>query len=127
MIADENIHQEANLILEQPSVRCIGTVVPYSKPTLTLTPGDAQMSLAWGKVTGCSGYRVWGDSKPIVQTSNTYMIADESVLTDDDATTLLDTGLTQNTRYFYKVAAIDSGEVEGEPSDSKSDVATTAA
>ena len=67
-------------------------------PSLTsATPGNGEVSLEWGAVTGATGYRVYYD-----EAGKAQLVADVGNLL-----TYTDTGLTNGQEYCYKVAAYD--------------------
>lgn len=81
---------------------------------LTATPGDTQVTLAWSAVQGATGYRVFRSTTSGGQSS--------TPLTTVNTPTFVNTGLTNNTTYYYKVAAFSatgqgpmSAEVSGKP------------
>jgi fibronectin type 3 domain-containing protein len=78
-----------------------GTSPPPAPTGLTATAGNAQVSLSWTASTGATSYNVYrgtsagGESPTPIATSVT-------------ATSYLNTGLTNGTTYYYKVAAVNS-------------------
>jgi fibronectin type 3 domain-containing protein len=75
---------------------------PPAAPTgLTATAGNASVSLSWTAVTGATGYNIYrgttagGEGTTAVTTVST--------------TSFTDSGLTNGTTYYYKVAAVNSG------------------
>jgi alpha-tubulin suppressor-like RCC1 family protein/fibronectin type 3 domain-containing protein len=87
-----------------PSAQAGATpIAPPAAPTgLAAVPGNAQVSLSWNAVSGATGY--------IVQRSTTSGggYADFPGNTTAE-TTLVNTGLTNGTPYYYKVAATNAG------------------
>ncbi len=76
---------------------------PQGAPTgLTATPGNALVTLKWTAVTGVTGYNVYRGVA-----SNGEAAA--PVVTNLNAVTFSNTGLTNGTTYFYKVAAVNAG------------------
>lgn len=75
---------------------------PTAAPTnLTATPGDTTITLSWGAVQGATGYRIFRGTTSNGQSS--------TPLATVNGTTFTNTGLTNGTAYFYKVAAINAG------------------
>jgi len=84
-----------------------GPVAPPAPSNLSAMPGDQQVVLAWGASTGASSYNLYrgtsagGESATPLRTGIT-------------ALTVTDTGLTNGTRYYYKVAAVSAGGTSGQ-------------
>ena len=78
------------------------TATTLSAPTnFSVTAGDSKVTLDWDKVSGASSYTVyWGTSTGISSSS----IAITSISTDN----YTHSSLTNDTTYYYKVAAVDS-------------------
>ena len=81
-----------------------GTTVPAAPTGLTATAGNAQVSLAWSASSGATSYNLYR------ATSAGAEALYKSGLT---ATTYADTGLTNGTTYYYKVAAVNSAGTSG--------------
>ncbi|SHH83886.1 hypothetical protein SAMN02745823_01126 [Sporobacter termitidis DSM 10068] len=75
-----------------------------SFPTLTATPGDAQVILNWTSVPDAASYNVYRSTTP----GGPYT----QVAADVTGTTYTDTGLTNGTAYYYVVTAVDSSGAE---------------
>jgi hypothetical protein len=76
-----------------------GTPTAPSIPTnLVATRGDRQITLNWSAVAGATSYRVYRTLTSGAQTT-TY--------TSTQSPSLLDTGLTNGTTYFYRVSAVN--------------------
>ena len=79
-----------------------------SAPTgLAATAGNAQVSLTWAASSGASGYHV---KRSIVSGAETQISAPTS-------NSYTDTGLTNGTKYFYVVSAVNSGGESGNSSE----------
>ncbi len=77
-------------------------VAPPTAPTgLTVTPGNAQITLTWSAVSGASSYTVSRST-----TSGGPYTAVQSGVT---ATTYTNTGLTNGTTYYFVVSATNAG------------------
>ena len=78
------------------------TATTLSAPTnFSVTAGDSKVTLAWVAVSGASSYTVyWGTSTGISSSST----AITSISTDN----YTHSSLTNDTTYYYKVAAVDS-------------------
>lgn len=74
---------------------------PPAIPTgLAATPGNAQVSLLWNPVSGATGYTLFRSTVQGTQGA--------AVISNQPATTFLNTGLTNGTTYFYSVAAVNA-------------------
>ena len=74
---------------------------PQTPPAnLTATGGNAQVILTWSPVDGVLGYRIF---------RSTTGVWDASPIASTTRTTYKNTGLTNGTRYSYKVAAYNQG------------------
>jgi fibronectin type 3 domain-containing protein len=70
---------------------------------------DVSVSLEWNTVTRASGYNVYRcDSE-----NGSYTRVNSSMIT---AVSYTNTGVSQNTTYYYRVYAVSSGGIEGIPS-----------
>ncbi|MGA9569071.1 MAG: glycoside hydrolase family 44 protein, partial [Candidatus Acidiferrales bacterium] len=79
-----------------------------SAPTgVVATAGNAQVSLTWAASSGASGYHV---KRSIVSGAETQISAPTS-------NSYTDTGLTNGTKYFYVVSAVNSGGESGNSSE----------
>lgn len=78
----------------------------------TAAGGDAVVTLEWSSVTGASSYKIYWNNKGGVSATDTS-IADVS-------TPYKHTGLTNGTRYFYRIAALTGGGTESPLSDEAS-------
>jgi subtilase family serine protease len=78
-----------------------GTVAPAAPTAVAATPGNAIVSLSWGAVTGATGYQVFmgttsgGEGSQAVETG--------------PGTSASFSGLTNGTKYFFTVVAVNSG------------------
>jgi fibronectin type 3 domain-containing protein len=72
---------------------------PAAPAGLAATPGNAQVSLTWTASSGATSYHVKRST-----TSGT-----EAQISAPTATSYTDTGLTNGTKYFYVVSAVNSG------------------
>ena len=78
-----------------------GPTPPPAPSSLSALPGDRQVALAWSASAGAASYNLYrgtssgGQSPTPVRTGITTL-------------TVTDTGLTNGTAYFYKVAAVNS-------------------
>ncbi len=78
---------------------------PTVAPTnLTATPGNTTIALSWTAVTGATSYNVYRGTATNAQ-------ATTPVATNLTAPTFNNTGLTNGTRYFYKVTAVNAGGI----------------
>jgi subtilase family serine protease len=90
-----------------PSTEASGTVVPSSPTGVTATAGNGSVSLSWTSVTGASSYSVYVGTGP-----NGEAAQPQQTSATTNATV---SGLTNGTRYYFTVAAVDSGGA-GQPS-----------
>jgi hypothetical protein len=75
------------------------TVCEVSAPTLNAaTPAHTQVTLEWSSAAGATGYNVYYD-----QSGKAQLVADAG-----NTTTYIDTGLTNDLEYCYKVTAYDT-------------------
>ena len=78
---------------------------PPSIPTgLTVLPGNTQNQLTWTTVTGATSYNVYRGTKANGESTTPQA-------TGIAAGSFTDTGLTNGTRYFYKVAAVGANGI----------------
>ena len=81
---------------------------PLPPPTnLTSDPGDTEVLLSWIGVNGqaIAGYNIYRDTSPEPNTISNSVNADTDIFTD--------TGLTNYTNYYYRVAAVDGDGIAG--------------
>ena len=84
----------------EASATPVATITVPAAPTgLTATAGNAQVSLAWTGSTGAATYNVYRSTATGTETS---------YKTGLTTTSLTDTGLTNGTKYFYKVTAVNT-------------------
>ena len=88
--------------------------LPTAPTNVTVLPGNAQLALSWTAVSGATSYQVFRGT-----TSNGELAAAVTTVTTG---TFLNTGLTNGTTYFYKIAALNgagagpmSAEASGTP------------
>ncbi len=91
-----------------------GGSAPAAPTGLTATAGDTQASLAWAASSGATNYHV----KRSTTSGGPY-----TLVSSPTATAFTDTGLTDGTKYFYVVSAVNS---VGESADSSEVNATPA-
>jgi fibronectin type 3 domain-containing protein len=76
---------------------------PLTAPTgLTATPGNSQVTLAWTAVTNATSYNVYRGTASGGQSAI-------AVATGVTGTNYVNPGLTNGVKYFFKVAAVNSG------------------
>jgi cellulose 1,4-beta-cellobiosidase len=73
--------------------------LPPAPTGLAATPGNAQVSLTWTASSGASGYHV----------KRSISSGAETQISSPTSTSYTDTGLTNGTKYFYVVSAVNSG------------------
>ncbi|GEM_PF-168217 len=88
-----------------PSLYLPATMPPPAPTGLNATPGPNQVALSWNSSLGAVSYNVKRS-----QTNNGPYTTIAGQIT---STTLLDTGVTNGTTYYYVVSAIDAGGGEG--------------
>jgi fibronectin type 3 domain-containing protein len=76
-----------------------GNSVPATPSSLQATAGNAQVSLTWSSVTGATSYHV----KRSATTGGPY-----TQLSSPSSPSFTDTGVTNGTKYFYVVSALNS-------------------
>lgn len=85
-------------------VWAIPNAVPAAPAGLTSEPGDAKIGLKWTAVTGAASYNVYRGTTAGGEAAT-------PVATGVTSTSYLNTGLTNGTAYFFKVAAVNSAGV----------------
>ena len=83
-----------------------GGSVPPAPTGLTATPGNAQVSLSWTASSGATSYNVYRGTSAGGESST-------AIVTGLTSTSYTNTGLTNGTGYFYKVAAVNSSGTSG--------------
>ncbi len=78
-----------------------GTTVPAAPTGLTATAGNASVTLTWTASSGASTYSVYRGTTAGGEAAT-------AIVTGVTATTYTNTGLTNGTKYFYKVAAVNT-------------------
>ena len=82
---------------------------PPGTPTgLTATAGNAQVSLSWSASSGATSYSVY---RGTTSGGETLLVSGVT------STSYVNTGLTNGTTYYYKVAAVDSAGTSAESSE----------
>jgi fibronectin type 3 domain-containing protein len=92
-----------------------GSSAPAAATGLVATPGNAQVSLSWAASTGATSYHV----KRGAVSGGPY-----TLLSSPASASFVDTGLSNGTKYFYVVSAVNSA---GESANSPEVVATPVA
>jgi hypothetical protein len=81
--------------------------ITAATPTgLTATAGNAQIALKWTADSGANSYNVYRGTKAGGESAT-------PIKTGLTATTFTDTSVTNGTKYFYKVAAVNAVGVSG--------------
>lgn len=96
----------------ETSAKPAGMAGPPAPAGLTATPGDKKVVLSWTAVSGATGYNVYRGTSAGGEAAS-------PVASNVPAPTFTDTGLTNGTTYFYKVAAVNAngaGEKSNEAS-----------
>ena len=81
-----------------------GVSIPPAPTNLTASPGNAQAVLSWTASSGATSYNVY---------RGTSSGSETSFATGITTTTYTNTGLTNGTTYYYKVAAVNSAGTSG--------------
>lgn len=92
-----------------------GSSVPAAANGLVATPGNAQVSLSWAASTGATSYHV---------KRGTVGGGPYTLISSPAPASFVDTGLSNGTKYFYVVSAVNSA---GESANSREVVATPTA
>ena len=88
-----------------------GSSSPPAAPTsLTATAGNAQVALSWTGSGGATSYNVYRGTSSGGESST-------PVATGITSTSYTNTGLTNGTEYYFKVAAVDSAGISAESSE----------
>lgn len=90
-----------SLASAQVSAKPVAPPAPPAPTGLTATPGNAEVTLVWAASTGAMTYNVYRSTVSGGQ-------GDVPVMTGINALTIKDTGLVNNTTYYYKVAAVNA-------------------
>ena len=77
------------------------TVVLAAPTGLTAVPGNAQVALGWGAVSGATGYNV----RNATVSGGPYSLVASNIAT----TSFTDTNVTNGTTYYYVVSAVNPG------------------
>jgi len=86
----------------------LSATAPGAPASVTATPGDGQVTLSWGAVSGASKYTIYRDT-------NTGVMPGTGTVLDNVTSPKADTGLTNGNTYYYVVTATVQG-VESLPS-----------
>jgi hypothetical protein len=90
----------------------LGTSPPPPPPTptgLAATAGNASVSLSWAASSGATGYNIYR--------STTSGGEGTTAVATTGSTSYTDTGLTNGTKYYYKVAATNGGGTSAQSSE----------
>jgi len=88
----------------EASSKPLAPPAPPAPTGLTAAPGNAEVTLAWVASTGADSYNVYRSTTSGGQT-------DPPLMTGITALTFKDSGLTNGTFYYYKVAAVNANGV----------------
>lgn len=91
-------------IINAVSVRDTSVSVPAAPTGLTATAGNAQVSLSWTGNAQATSYNVYRGTS-----TNSETLLKQGLST----TSYTDTGLTNNTTYYYKVTAVNTSGASG--------------
>jgi subtilase family serine protease len=89
-----------------PSAQASGTVVPAVPTAVTATAGNGAVTLSWSAVSGASTYEVFEG------TTSGHEGA-QAVTTGISGTTASISGLSNGTKYYFTVAAVNAGGASG--------------
>ena len=81
--------------------------VPATPTGLVATAGNAQVALSWSASTNATGYDIYEGTGS----------GGETLLTSVTGTSYTNTGLTNGTKYYYEVSAVDAGGQSGKSSE----------
>jgi len=79
---------------------------PAAPTGLTATTGNAQVALSWTASSGAASYNIYRGTSAGGESTT-------AIATEVTTTTYTNTGLTNGTAYYYKVAAVDSTGTSG--------------
>jgi fibronectin type 3 domain-containing protein len=98
VVSAQNASGESANSTEANATPSAPATVPPVPANLAATPGNAQVSLSWSASTGATSYNV----KRSTTSGGPY-----TKISSPTATTYIDTGLTNGTKYFYVVSAVN--------------------
>jgi len=104
-VAASNASGEGPLSAERSATPvAAGPAVPGAPVGLLATAGDGEVALSWTAVSGATSYTVYWNTTGSVSTLDAYLDAGNAIA-------ISHTGLTNDTRYYYRVSASnDAGE-----------------
>ena len=110
-----NANGDSALSQEVSAAPVLSATAPGAPASVTATPGDGQVTLTWGAVSGASRYTIYRDT-------NTGVMPGTGTVIDNVTSPRADTKLTNGNTYYYVVTAtvqgkesLPSAEVYGTP------------
>ena len=102
-VAASNASGEGPLSAERSATPVAVTPTPPTAPQgVQATAGDTEVTIAWTTVSGADSYTVYWNNTGGVTTAN-------SSIAPGGATQIIHSGLTNDTEYFYRVSASNTG------------------
>ncbi|MFC1596124.1 T9SS type A sorting domain-containing protein [Candidatus Margulisiibacteriota bacterium] len=108
IIADDSDNADDTTVVVAQAVP-VDDAPPDEVLTLTVTPGDQQITLNWTNTTGSATVTLVRKigTYPLTTTDGVVITQDMSV-TEGTSSTLLDTGLVNGTKYYYALWSYDT-------------------
>jgi hypothetical protein len=91
-------------------LKLTGAVAPAAPANVAATAGSGQVTVTWTASAGATSYNVFRATTPGGEGTTPYR-------TGITGTSLTDTGLTNGTRYYYQVSAVNSAGQSGKSSE----------
>jgi len=119
----------ALLALAAPAFAELQTTPDLDVEGVKVTPLDGSVKVEWDAVNYSAGtlkgYVIWYDTKPAAENGDSYALTAPETGDLGNVTTYTVTGLTNGTKYYFAVTAVDTNGVESQNWSLPGDVATT--
>jgi hypothetical protein len=119
----------ALLALAAPAFAALQTTPDLDVEGVKVTPLNGSVKVDWDPVDYTAGtlkgYVVWYDTKPAAENGDSYAFTAPATGDLGDVNTYTVTGLTNDTKYYFAVTAVDTNGAESQSWSLPGDVATT--